>query len=151
MEIKYILVAIFISFLWGVSPLILKQLVTKFDKMTVLIIDGILYFIFTLLLGFYYYDTIMKDIPKITLYDGILLFLIAILPGVVANVLYMTVIENHDSYIITALVCISPLFTLVLAHLFTKENVTVWGAMGTILIVLGILMISYNDKAKKLK
>ena len=119
MEIKYILVAIFISFLWGVSPLILKQLVTKFDKMTVLIIDGILYFIFTLLLGFYYYDTIMKDIPKITLYDGILLFLIAILPGVVANVLYMTVIENHDSYIITALVCISPLFTLVLAHLFT--------------------------------
>jgi drug/metabolite transporter (DMT)-like permease len=151
MEIKYILVAIFISFLWGVSPLILKQLVTKFDKMTILAIDGILYFIFTLLLGFYYYDTIMKDIPKITLYDAILLALIAILPGVVANVLYMTVIENHDSYIITALVCISPFFTLALAYLFTKENVTVWGALGTALIVSGILMISYNDKAKKLK
>lgn len=151
MEIKYIFVAIFISFLWGVSPIILKQLVNKFDKMTVLFIDGVIYFIFTLLLGFYYYDTIMKDIPKITLYDGLLLFLIAILPGIVANVLYMTVIENHDSYIITALVCISPFFTLALAYFFTKENVTIWGAMGTVLIVSGILMISYNDNAKKIK
>ena len=151
MHIKYILVAIFISFLWGVSPIILKQLVAKFDKMTILIVDGILYCAFLLFLGINYYDTIMKDIPKASFYDWTLLIFTAIFPGVVANLLYMTIIEDHDSYIITALVCISPFFTLALAYFFTKENVTLLGAMGTALIVLGILLISYNDKANKIK
>ena len=61
----------------------------------------------------------------------------------------MYLLEDNDSYIITALVCISPFFTLILAYLFTKEKITIYGVLGTIFIVFGILLISYNDKHYK--
>jgi drug/metabolite transporter (DMT)-like permease len=93
----------------------------------------------------------VKDIPKIDAYDVSLMFFTAVITGLMGNLTYMLLLEGHDSYIITALVSISPFFTLILAYLFTKENITIWGAMGTVLIILGILMISYNDTQYKIE
>jgi drug/metabolite transporter (DMT)-like permease len=151
MHLKYILIAIFISLLWGISPILLKSLVAKLDKVTILVINANLYFAFILMLGYKYYDTIAKDIIKIDIYDVVKMFLSAVIAGFFGNWIYMSILEDHDSYIITALVSISPLFTLILAYLFTKEKVTLWGAFGTILIILGILMISYNEMNFKLE
>jgi drug/metabolite transporter (DMT)-like permease len=147
METEYILVAIFISFWWGISPIILKGLVTKFDVMTIMVLEGILYFAFVILMGIRYYDTIMIDAKRANAHDWSMMFLTAVVGGFIANVIYMALLEKHDSYIITALVSISPFFTLGLAYFFTKEKVTALGALGTIFIVLGILMISYKEGA----
>ena len=149
MQSKYILIAIFIAFLWGVAPILLKRLVNKFNKITILVLEGILYFVFLLFIWYKYQDKIAKDLPKIDAYDAFLMFFTAVITGLVGNLIYMLLLEGHDSYIITALVSISPFFTLILAYLFTKEKITLWGALGTILIVLGILMIAYNDQDYK--
>ena len=151
MHHKYILIAIFVALLWGIAPILLKRLVTKFDKMTILVLDGILYFLVLLLFGYKYYDKIIKDIPKIDAIDASLMFFTAVITGLMGNLIYMLLLEGHDSYIITALVSISPFFTLVLAYFFTKEKITIWGLMGTVLIVAGILMISYNDTQYKIE
>ena len=151
MHHKYILIAIFVALLWGIAPILLKRLVTKFDKITILVIDGLLYFLFLLLIGYKYYDKIVKDIPKINAFDVSLMFFTAVITGLMGNLIYMLLLEGHDSYIITALVSISPFFTLVLAYFFTKEKITLWGLMGTVLIIAGILMISYNDTQYKIE
>ena len=151
MHHKYILIAMLVAFLWGLAPILLKRLVTKFDKITVLVLDGIMYFAFLLLIGYKYSDTIAKDIPKINVFDAFLMFFTAVITGLAANAIYMMLLEGHDSYIITALVSISPFFTLILAYFFTKEKITMWGIFGTALIVLGILMISYNDTQYKVE
>jgi len=151
MHHSYILIAIFVALLWGIAPILLKRLVSKFDKMTILVFNGILYFLVLLLIGYNYYHKIVKDIPKIDAYDVSLMFFTAVITGLMGNLTYMLLLEGHDSYIITALVSISPFFTLILAYLFTKENITIWGAMGTVLIILGILMISYNDTQYKIE
>jgi drug/metabolite transporter (DMT)-like permease len=119
--------------------------------MTILVLDGILYFLVLLLFGYKYYDKIIKDIPKIDAIDASLMFFTAVITGLMGNLIYMLLLEGHDSYIITALVSISPFFTLVLAYFFTKEKITIWGLMGTVLIVAGILMISYNDTQYKIE
>ena len=116
MHHKYILIAIFVALLWGIAPILLKRLVTKFDKITILVIDGLLYFLFLLLIGYKYYDKIVKDIPKINAFDVSLMFFTAVITGLMGNLIYMLLLEGHDSYIITALVSISPFFTLVLAY-----------------------------------
>jgi len=149
MKITVILIALFISFLWGYPPIILKHLLIKFDKTTVIIIEGLLYLLFLIFLIIYKSDTFTKDVKKINYVDMGLFFLTAVFGGFLANFLYMYLLEDNDSYIITALVCISPLFTLMLAYLFTKEKITIYGVLGTILIVLGILLVSYNDKDYK--
>ncbi len=144
-----ILIALFISFLWGYPPIILKHLLIKFDKTTVIIIEGILYSLFLSFLIVCKSDTFIKDVKKINYVDMGLFFSTAVFGGFLANFLYMYLLEDNDSYIITALVCISPFFTLILAYLFTKEKITIYGVLGTIFIVLGILLISYNDKHYK--
>lgn len=149
MEIKFIFLAIFVSFLWGYTPIILKYLLTKFDKVTVIITEGILYLIFLFFIIFWKNDIYLKDLKKFTYFDLGLFFLTAIIGGFLANLLYIFLLQDNDSYIITALVSISPFFTLILAYLFTKEKITIYGVLGTIFIVFGILLISYNEKQYK--
>jgi len=151
MHHTYIIIAITVAFLWGAAPIVLKRLVAKFDKMTILVLDGIMYFAVLMLIAYRYSDTIAKDIPKINGVDLSLMFFTAVVTGLAANAVYMMLLEGHDSYIVTALVSVSPFFTLIMAYLFTKEKITLWGIFGTVLIVLGILMISYNDTQYKLE
>ena len=151
MHHTYIILAITVAFLWGAAPIVLKRLVAKFDKMTSLVLDGIMYFVVLMMIAYRYSDTITKDIPKINAVDASLMFFTAVVTGLAANAVYMMLLEGHDSYIVTALVSVSPFFTLIMAYLFTKEKITLWGIFGTVLIVLGILMISYNDTQYKLE
>ena len=149
MKLLFILLAIFISFLWGYTPIILKYLLTKFNKVTVIITEGILYSIFLFFIVVWKSDVYLNDLKKITCFDLGLFFLTAVIGGFLANVLYIFLLQDNDSYIITALVSISPLFTLMLAYLFTKEKITIYGVLGTIFIVFGILLIIYNEKHYK--
>lgn len=149
MDLKIILLAIFVSFLWGYTPILLKYLLSKFTKTTVIVTEGILYSLFLSFFIFWKNDEFMNDIKKFTYIDIGLFFLTAIIGGFLANIIYIFLLEGNDSYIITALVCTSPLFTLILAYLFTKEKITKYGVLGTILIVIGIILVSYNDKMFK--
>jgi drug/metabolite transporter (DMT)-like permease len=151
MHHNYIILAITVAFLWGAAPIVLKRLVAKFDKMTILVLDGMMYFAVLMLIAYRYSDTIAKDLPKINACDTFLMFFTAVITGLAANAVYMMLLEGHDSYIVTALVSVSPFFTLIMAYLFTKEKITLWGIFGTVLIVLGILMISYNDTQYKVE
>jgi drug/metabolite transporter (DMT)-like permease len=149
MKLIIILLAIFVSFLWGYTPIILKYLLSRFTKTTVIVTEGILYALFLSFFIFWKNHEFINDVKKFTYVDIGLFFLTAIIGGFLANVLYIFLLEENDSYIITALVSISPLFTLILAYLFTKEKITLYGVLGTILIVIGIILISYNDKMFK--
>lgn len=148
MHLHFILIALFISVLWGVTPILLKSLTNKFDTSTIILIQGFLYFFFLLCFGFTERKIIIKEIPKINHIDLIKMFFAAVIGGLVCNILYIKVLEKHDSYITTALVSISPLFTLFLAYYFTRENVTLYGFIGTIFIVFGTLMIVYNESTE---
>ena len=151
MDLIYILAALYVSLLWGISPIILKLLTMKFNTITIMVINGLLYFISLIIIFYFNYKTIMKDIPRINKYDLLLLVSTSVFIGLSAQLIYITLLGSFDSYIITALVSVSPLFTLILAYLFMKENITIHGVLGTILIVVGIMLISYNDDRYRIK
>ena len=151
MDLIYILAALFVSLLWGISPIILKLLAMKFNTITIMVINGLLYFISLIIIFYFNYKTIMKDIPRINKYDLLLLVSTSVFIGLSAQLIYITLLGSFDSYIITALVSVSPLFTLILAYLFMKENITIHGVLGTILVVVGIMLISYNDDRYRIK
>jgi drug/metabolite transporter (DMT)-like permease len=54
-------------------------------------------------------------------------------------------LKKHDSYIISALIYSSPIFTLLLACLFLNEQITYYGLLGVLFIVVGVGFISTND------
>jgi len=55
------------------------------------------------------------------------------------------VLKDNHSHIISALDSSAPFFTLLIAYFLLNEKVNVFGILGTILIVLGVVCISYND------
>jgi drug/metabolite transporter (DMT)-like permease len=52
---------------------------------------------------------------------------------------------------VSALTCVSPLFTLLLVYFFFHEKINILGVLGVLLIVLGTFCISLNDASFKME
>jgi drug/metabolite transporter (DMT)-like permease len=61
------------------------------------------------------------------------------------------VLREHESYIISALVYSSPVFTFLIALFLNSEKITGFGVLGISLIVLGVISIMFNDCQYKLE
>jgi len=83
-----------------------------------------------------------------TAQDAVIIFITSAITGFFANLIYYYVISKHESYIVEALISCSPLFTLVLAYLFLKEEINWVGIAGVLLITLGVICVSLNERAQ---
>lgn len=144
MNTLYIFVALFISFLWGLAPVIHKLVLKNINPITVFILSGVIYSITMAFFITTQIDTLKKDIPKIEMRDLGLIAFASIIDAFLANFLYYNVLKDNESYIVSALIFSSPAFTLLLGYLFLKENITLMGVLGVFFIVLGVICISTN-------
>ena len=91
----------------------------------------------------------MLQPKKITKKDIIIIVLTSAIATFMANVLYYTILKNHESSLISALIYSSPIFTLILAYIFLKERINTIGIFGILFIVLGIICIAMNNGTSK--
>lgn len=66
----------------------------------------------------------------------------SLLCAFMANLLYVYLLRGNDSYWVSAITCISPLITLVVAMCVLDERVNVASAVGVVLITVGVAMLS---------
>lgn len=141
-----VLAAIFVAFLWGVSPVIHKNLLISLNHFTIIFIGGIMYSVAMILMAIQNWSIIKKNITTdLTLKKLSLIFFTTIIGGFVANYIYLRVLKNNNSYFISALIYTAPLFTLLTVSLLKSEKITVYGVLGVLLITLGIVAIVYNE------
>jgi len=76
-----------------------------------------------------------------------ILIMLPIFTVFLANVLYYNVLKNHESSIISALIYSSPVFTLIIAYLFLKERLDIYGLSGVLAIILGVILIAMNNES----
>lgn len=142
----YIFIALFVGFLDGLSPVIHKSLLNKYSPVTLLILSSVVYFSCVLIYFCNNAELVLREVGRITKIDMFRLTINAIVGSFFANILYLDVLKNHDSNIISALINTSPLFTLVLAYFLLKEKITFYGLLGIFLIVTGTACLAYNNK-----
>ena len=145
-ESRYVIVALVLSFLWGVLPIVHKFLLRKYDKLSIMILFALTYFICILFLVTTTHKQLVKDIAKMPIFDAFVIIVTSFITGFMANLTYYYVISKHESYIVEALISCSPLFTLVFAYFLLEENITFIGVIGVLLITLGVVCISFNEK-----
>jgi uncharacterized membrane protein len=141
LPIESIFVSFFVASIWGITPIINKYSLGYINFKTVLLLLGISYFTSLLVYSSYHYKEIHKTIisipPKIlclNIFSGfILLFL--------ANVLFYSLLETNESYIIIGLVSTAPVITLLFSYLFLKERISYCGGIGVFFIVAGCLLL----------
>jgi drug/metabolite transporter (DMT)-like permease len=148
---KYILTALFVSFLWGLSPILNKFLLGKFNYISLFVFSSVVYFIAMLMFAYYNYDIVQTDLQKINADNLFFIVGTVVITGFLANVLYLYVLKDHESSLISALVFSSPLFTLLIARTFMKEKLNYFGIIGILLIVSGTICIAFNDSTYKVE
>lgn len=140
-----LLLTIFGAFLWGISPVVHKFLLGNYNPITIMIVISIIYLLSLLLCLPFFYKTVQKDLVKITISDSLLFLFSGVVILFLGNAIYYYVLKDNDSHIVLAIESCAPLFTLILAFILLHEKINVFGILGTIFIVIGVIFISFND------
>jgi drug/metabolite transporter (DMT)-like permease len=145
METTAFLLTLFSSFLWGISPIITKRLIMKYDRYTIMILFSFTY-VFCLLLTIPYYGKgLIKDMVKFDNSDVLIILFQGIFVLFFGNIIYYYVLKDNNTSLITALESCAPFFTLILSYFLLNEKINISGVIGIVFIVVGVFFISYND------
>jgi len=147
----YILVALLISVIWGLSPIMYKHLLDKYHPTSVLAFVSIAYFICVFVMGCCNHKSILDDYNKIDFNDICWVILVSVSGLFIANILQVTVLKDNDPSVVSPIIYSCPLITLLAAYLLFNTTMNLPCLFGSFLIVMGVLCISacsdnYNEK-----
>jgi len=145
MKTIYLLMSLFTSFIWGLSPVIQKHLLQKFDKRSLMLFYSSTNVLFVTVLLSLYNNKLYADIKSVNTYDILMISTYTFFTIFLAKLLFLEVLKYNNAHEVAAIEGIYPFFTLLLAYLFLKEKITIFGFMGVLFIVLGVVCISFND------
>jgi len=146
----YIFVALCIAFLWGMQPVFYKFLLKKLTPFTLMLFTSTLYFFLMICTSLFRYKDIHTEIATLNTFDYFIIIGSTFTTFYLANIIYYSILTNHESSIISAVICSSPVFTFLFAYLFLKERIDVYGILGIFFIVLGVIFISQNKRKSKI-
>lgn len=136
--------SLFISFLWGASPVIQRFLMTTrpLSPETLMVFGSAIYFLCTAIYFVFNKAKIANEIASTSWTTLSIMIISGIFVGFVANLLYYKVIRSNTSYVVAALVFSAPFFTVLLSFLFLKEELTLLSILGVVCIVVGIILLA---------
>ena len=135
--------AIVVAVFWSISPVVYKYALGTANQSSIIFISAIIYFILALIYFVFARGNIIKDSSKLLRKDILGWLILANVTTFLGQIIYMYALDNHKSHVITALAFTSPLFTLLLAWMFLKEQVTTKSIIGVITIVIGVILLSH--------
>ena len=148
-----IMFAVLASFLWAVTNHIDKFMITGIDEsknnIKVLIVfstfvAGLVLTPLWLILS--HFDVAISTISLISVFAGSLTY-------VMATLLYFKAMEKNDASIVVVMFQMIPVFSYILALILFKENLTAHQIIGSLVILLSAIIISFdfNEKNNKKK
>jgi len=123
-----------------------KHIAQFISEESIIIIFGVFYFVYALILMNIYHKEVRRDVGILNnnLYLYALIFISTILIFLVANYLYLGVLKNNNTYVGVALTSIYPLITLIAGYVFLNERFTYTHLAGLFVIVLGVLLLGHT-------
>jgi drug/metabolite transporter (DMT)-like permease len=140
-----IIYSLIIAFLWGVSPIAHKKMLSNIDTKIVFILNSIFYTGCIILYIIYYWNNLKEEYVKLKTNDIYILAGISILLSFIPNFIYFYLLKNHDSSIVSALVNSAPIFTIGVSYFLLSEKITNKELFGIGLIILGIIFLSIKN------
>lgn len=141
-----VIAALFVAFLWGISPIIHKNLLVNLNHLTIIVIGGFIYTLVLIVIATKNWHIIKPNLTKdLTLKHFGLIAFTTLVAGFLANYIYLRILKNNNSYFISALIYTSPVFTLLTVALLKSEKITIYAVIGILLITFGIISIVYNE------
>lgn len=148
-----VIITIFASFLWAITNHIDKFMITGIDE------NGSNYktiVVFSTLIAGLVFTPVWLIISKFSVPISTLSLLSVLLASVVyvlATYFYFIALNKNDASIVVVMFQLIPVFSYILAYVFFKETLTKWQIIGSIIIILSAVLISFdfqerNNKSK---
>lgn len=71
---------------------------------------------------------------------------LAVLCSCIGYIIYIYCLEHLGATIVTTYINLQPIITLIFAKAILNENVTLWQVLGSIVIILGVFLVSFGEK-----
>ena len=151
MKLTTIALSLSVALLWSISVIIQKYTLQYLPFLAVFIFHSIIYSICTMILFLYNKSYILYHLKNNIYNTKLILFSIlgVILGLFIPNLINIYLLKNNKSFIIVALTYTTPLFSLLLAYLLLKEEISLKEIIGVLFIVLGVIIIAtsrHNEK-----
>jgi uncharacterized membrane protein len=137
----YVIIALLIGLLGGLSPIINKHLLNKFNHATLLVVSSIVYSIFSIIYIWLNQKLISKEIKTVTYNDFFIISFEAIACAFLVDLLFYYILKDNDSHMVCVLIYTSPIFTFLFAYLFLNERINMEKIAGLFIIFAGISLI----------
>lgn len=148
MVLPLVPVALSVAMLWGLTPILNKYVMSAHDAppAAVLLVSGMAYLVALACFAMYHNADAIRQVRALSTRSLSTIVLTSLLTGFVANILFIYVLHDHASYVVTSLVYSAPVFTLLLAIVVLRERVTVVGVVGSVLMLAGMLCVALSNQ-----
>ena len=140
----YIILPIIAALFWAISINIEKQYLLKTIKPLELIMSRSIIYVLLISIYFYYSNSMCLNIKKID-YKFCMLFLISIVLGLIALLIFFNVlIKNKMSIAMTFIQPLIIVFGVFISYALYHEQISLKEILGIILVLSGIFIINYK-------
>lgn len=146
-----IIIAIFASFLWGITNHIDKFMINGIDESGSSLKTLM---IFSTLIAGVVISPIWLIVSKFSVSINIFSFVTIIISSLIyilATYFYFIALDKNDASVVVVMFQMIPVFSYILALIFFKENLTVPQIIGSIIIILSAIIISFDFEEKNNK
>ena len=137
-----VIFALTVALLWGIVSIVHKYALHKIPVITLLAVNTIVYTLALTPLLVFNREKIMASLPALDAKLTIILVLTSIFCILIPNLIFLQILKQNNSYVVTALTYTAPIFTTILGYLLLKEKLTLATGSGVFFIVLGIMLLS---------
>jgi len=107
--------------------------------------SSIVFFIGAFLYTFFFkYDELIEGYKKANIKVIIILIITFLFGSVLANILYLKYLKHTNSNIMLIIVGLAPAITIIAAYFLLEEQLTYIQVLGTLIILIGLVIILYK-------
>ena len=138
--------SLLVAFFWACITIIDKYVLHILQTHTIVFIGTLATFVFAGLYCLYHKNSIIDDFENV---NYTLIFWISVttfLSVVTANVLYLELLKNHNTAIVSAITYSSPVLVLLMSMILFKEKLNLYSGIGILLVITGTIFVGISNE-----
>jgi drug/metabolite transporter (DMT)-like permease len=144
---NFIMLGLTVSFLWGLIPILDKYILASMTPQVFLFMYMSFIFACALLFFLFNHKEIIKKIPTVKP-SHVFLTAATASCSFLGVLLYLFLLKDNDSHLVSAISYSAPMFTLLLAIFILKEKPSLMSTAGIAFIIMGVWCVAMAQMKK---
>lgn len=137
-----IILSFIVAFCWSIVPIISKTILNDIPATSLFLMFYLTVSFIVILYTIYNWHNIKLPIEKINTKIVIKILIIVLIGNLIADYLYYHVLEKNETYLVTIITSVAPIFTILLAYFYLNEKINLIKWIGIIFTIFGITLAS---------